>query len=185
MGNDKDKNTTDTQDKPAPQTQQPQANGETPKTYDDWVKTQSEDVQELITENTAGLKSALTSERESRKKFETQVRDLATKAEKGSEAQAELVKVADQAAEADRKADFFEAAHAAGVSNIRLAYIAATKDEMFDKRGNANFEKMREQYPELFGGTPAAPAGNAGTGTQKPPGSASTMNDAIRAMAGR
>lgn len=175
----------DPQEEPGADGGQPPDDGETPQTYEAWLATQPAAVKKLIDDNTAGLKSALTAERTGRKDAERQVRDLAAKAEKGSEAQAELEKVADQMAEADRKADFYEAAHAAGVTNIRLAYTVATQDGMFDKCGDANFEAMKQEYPELFGGTPKPPVANAGAGTRKPPTGGKSMNDYIRKASGR
>ena len=154
-------------------------------TYDKWLANQPEEVQNLIGDHTNSLKSALDDERESRKKFETQLRDLAKKAEDGSEAQKRLEAMADQAAEADLKATFYEDAHKAGVSNLKLAYMVAKQDDLFDKRGNVNFEQLKKDYPELFGGGSKVP-GNAGNGTDddddKPRGG---MNAFIRKATGR
>ena len=158
--------------------------GGTPPEYKTWFQEQPEAIRQMLEKETSGLKSALKSERESRKDLETQLRDLAGKAEKGSEAETKLTQMADQLSESDRKADFYEAAHAAGVSNLKLAYLIAVQDEMFDRRGNVNFESMKKQYPELFGGT-QKPPGNAGAGTDNNQPSGKSMNDFIRAAAGR
>ena len=153
----------------------------TPPTFEAWLEEQTAETKALLDGHTKGLKSALDSERGTRKDLEKQMRDLAEKAEKGSEAQAELTKAADGLAEADRRAGFFEAAHAAGVANLKLAYTVAVQDEMFDRRGEANFEEMKRSYPELFGGKPAIPPGNAGAGTgAPPPPPAPDMNSFIR-----
>jgi hypothetical protein len=153
--------------------------------YDSWISAQAEPVKAMLGGHIKGLKSALESERESRKATERQLRELAGKAEAGSDAQKKLTEVADQVSEADRKADFFEAAHGAGVANLRLAYLAATTDDMFDKRGQVNFETMKTKYPELFGGKPKPPEGNAGSGTGTGQPENKSMNDFIRAAAGR
>jgi hypothetical protein len=165
-----------------------------PATYESFFEAQPAEVKTLIEEHTQGLKSALESERESRKGLEKQVRDLAGKAEKGSEAEAQLTKLADSLAEAERKSAeglaeaerrtaFYEAAHAAGISNLKLAYTVALQDEMFDKRGAVNFEALRSSYPELFGGKPSTPPGNAGAGTGSPPVAQTDMNAFIRGSA--
>lgn len=158
---------------------------EEPLTFDGWLGEQPEEVKALLDGHTEGLKSALKSERGSRKDLEKQLRDLAAKAEKGSEAQKELAGIADKLGEADRKADFYEAAHAAGVTNLKLAYVVASQDEMFDRRGRVNFDTLKTQYPELFGVKPAPTKGNAGSGTNTEPTPAENMNTFIRRSAGR
>lgn len=155
-----------------------------PLVFDSWVKEQPDPVKTMLDVQTKGLKSALDSERESRKQLEKQVRDLAAKSEKDSEAQKKLTELADQMQGADRKADFYEAAHAAGVTNLKLAYTVAVQDEMFNRQGAVNFETMKQSYPELFG-TPKPPPGNAGAGAGNPGPAKSDMNTFIRRAAGR
>jgi hypothetical protein len=107
----------------------------------------------------------------------------AKKAEAGSETQTQLTQMADRVSEADRKTDFYEDAHAAGVTNLKLAYLVAVQDELFGKNGAVNFAAMKQQYPELFGGG-KLPAGNAGTGGNTGPQGRS-MNEFIRRSSGR
>ena len=154
--------------------------------FDDWLKDQPDPVKALLDGHTKGLKSALDSERDARKKSERELREMAGKADKGSEAEAKLTALADQMAESDRRADFYDAAHAAGVSNLKLAYIAAVQGEMFDRHGKVNFEALKKDYPELFAGASKnKPAGNAGNGTQSGDGTGKTsMDDLIRAKVG-
>lgn len=156
-----------------------------PLIYDEWLKAQPDEVKTLLDSNTKGLKGALESERESRKKLEKELRDMAGKADKGSEAQNKLNELADQVSEADRRAEFYEAAHQAGVTNLKLAYLVAQTEDLFDRRGQVNFEAMKAQFSELFGGKPKTPAGNAGTGTDGGNASGTTMNQFIRKAAGR
>jgi len=153
--------------------------------FGNWLKGQPEEIRTMLDDHTKGIKTALDSERGNRKELEKQLRDLAGKAEKGSQAEQELTGAADKIAEADRKADFYEAAHAAGVRNLKLAYTVAVSDEMFDRRGGVNFELLKQHYPELFGTTQKAPAGNAGSGTGGSQATGATMNDWIRHKAGR
>jgi len=156
-----------------------------PLSYEAWVKEQPDEVKTMLSGWERGLKTALDGERDARKALEKQVRDLAGKAEKGSEAEKQLIGLADQIGEADRKTAFYETAHAAGVTNLKLAYTVAVQDEMFDKRGQVNFETMKAQYPELFGGVRKAPPGNAGAGTNTNQPAGKGMNDFIRKAAGR
>jgi len=153
--------------------------------YETWIGEQPEEVRTLLENHTQGLRSALQNERESRRDLERQLRELAQQAEQGSEAQNRLTQMADQVAESERRADFYEQAQAAGVSNLRLAYTVAVSDEMFDRRGNVNFQRMKEQYPELFGAARRAGQGNAGDGTTNNQPPARSMNDFIRRAAGR
>lgn len=153
-------------------------------TFETWLGKQDEKVKGLLDGHTKGLKTALETERETRKSLEKQVRDLATKAQAGSDAQKQLTELADKIAEGDRRADFYDAAHKAGVTNLKLAYTVAVTDDLFDKKGNVDFGKLKTAYPELFG-VKKAPAGNAGDGTDGSTNTAIDMNARIRRVAGR
>jgi len=153
--------------------------------FDSWLNERPEAERSLIDGHVRGLKSALINERESRKGLEKQLRDLATKAEKGSQAERDLTEMVNQAAEANQKAEFYELASAAGVTNLRLAFMAARADELFDKRGNPDFKALREHYPELFGAGQKTAPGNAGSGTNHKQPASQSMNDFIRVASGR
>lgn len=152
-------------------------------TFDTWFKDQPEDVQTLLDGHTKGLKTALESEREIRKTREKELRDLAKKAEEGSDAQKKLTELADREGDMGRRADFYEEAHAQGVTNLKLAFMVATQDELFDKKGAVDFDEMKKAYPELFAAKSSA-AGNAGSGTGKTQTTATSMDDFIRRKAG-
>ena len=153
-------------------------------TFDAWLEKQDEKVKGLLDGHTKGLKSALENERSTRKDLEKQVRDLASKAEKGSTAEKQLTEFADKIAESDRRADFFDAAHKAGVTNLKLAYTVAVSEDLFDKKGNVDFGKLKTAFPELFG-TKKTPSGNAAEGTEGNTNVAADMNARIRRQAGR
>ena len=150
-----------------------------PLVFDDWLKGQPEEIKTLLDGQTKGLKSALQSEREARSAAEKALRVEAGKAEKGSEAEKKLTELADQMQEADRRAEFYDDAHRAGVTNLKLAYFSAVADERFDKRGRVDFEAMKKDYPELFG-SKKWPEGNAGKGTGSSPNGKPSMDDFIR-----
>lgn len=157
----------------------------TPPTFDAWLEGQDDATKGLIDGHVKGLKAALGSERDAREKAEEDLRDVASKLEKGSEAQKEVLRLADAVAEGSSKADFYEDAHDAGVTNIKLAYHVATTEKLFDGRGNVNFETLKANYPELFGAKGRKPSGDAGMGTGTQLGKKADMNEAIRAMSGR
>ncbi|KKL88062.1 hypothetical protein LCGC14_1928440, partial [marine sediment metagenome] len=75
-----------------------------------------------------------------------------TEAKDGSELKTKLEALADELKAADQKADFYGDAHKAGITDLKLAYLAAVDGELFDKRGNANLGKLKEDHPELFEG---------------------------------
>jgi hypothetical protein len=150
-----------------------------PLVYADWLKEQPDEVKSMLGTWEGGLKSALQSEREARGAAEKALRVEAGKAEKGSEAEKKLTELADQMQEADRRAEFYDDAHRAGVTNLKLAYLSAVADERFDKRGRVNFDEMKKDYPELFGSR-KPPEGNAGAGTGSSPNGKPSMDDFIR-----
>lgn len=152
-------------------------------TFEAWIATQDETVKGLLTSHTTGLKSALDSERAANKTAQTQLRDLAKKADKGSELEAALTKQADQLKTLETQSGFYDKAHAAGVRNLKLAYLAANQSGLVSERGECDFAKLRIEYPELFLSPPAQ--GNAGAGTGNVPSAGNTMNDLIRRGAGR
>lgn len=153
-------------------------------TFETWFEKQDDKVKGLLDGHTKSLKNALESERGTRKDLEKQVRDLASKAEKGSEAEKQLTGLADKIAEGDRKVEFFDAAHKAGVTNLKLAYTVAVTDDLFDKKGNMDFAKLKTAYPELFG-VKKTPNGNAAEGTESNNNVVTDMNARIRRAAGR
>jgi hypothetical protein len=164
--------------------------GETPPapTFDEWIKGQDATVSGLIGEHTRGLKSALDAERQQRREFERQLREATGKVAEGSEARKKLDELTAGLTARERQSEFYESAHAAGVTNLRLAWLAAQADEsVLDRHGAVDMEKLKKAYPELFGVRPAgkAPAGNAGAGTGSEPPKSKGMNDFIRRSAGR
>lgn len=164
--------------------EQTQQEGETP-TFESWIEGQDEQVRGLIDGHVDGLRSALKSEREQRRDFEKQLRETAQQLEQGSEARQRLEGIAGELDAAEQRAEFYEAAHGAGVANLRLAWLAVQQDDSLrDRRGQVNMARLKERYPELFPG-PKVAAGNAGEGTQQPPKAAAGMNEYIRRASGR
>ena len=150
-----------------------------------WHDALPKDAQELVAEREKGLKSALGTERDARQDAEKELRKAAGALEKGSEAQKQLEKSADDLAALSTKTDFYEDAHKAGVTDLSLAFIVAVEEELIDKRGGVNFEKMKEAHPSLFG-KKQVPRGDAGEGTGAAPGGKDiSMNAFIRRSAGK
>lgn len=165
------------------------APGETPALkWEDWLATQPDNIKSLIDGHTTGLKSALQSERGTRGTLEKQLKDLQAKAEKGSDLERQLGEINSQLAQENTRGEFYEAAHAAGATNLRAAYVLAKADGLIDERGKFRLDDIKARYPEFF--TTAkfpTPPGHAGSGAggQTPALSGNAAaNHAIRSAAG-
>ncbi len=196
MGDNQSSQQNQQQDPPAGQQpgQQPgqQSNQQpaAPADFETWLKEQPEEIRKLYDSHTAGLRSALQSERSQRNDLARQLREAASKAEQGSEAQKNLAETAAKLEEAESRASFFEEATKPeiGCTNPRLAYLAARESQAVDGKGRINWEALKNAYPELFkpkGASTTAPAGNAGAGTGTQPPPKFDMNASIRKAAGR
>ena len=153
--------------------------------WDTFHESLSPEQQALIATSESGLKTALSTERDNRKKAEKDLRAVAKELEDGSEAQKEVLRLADENVAINAKADFYEDAHKYGVTNLSLAYLAAKAGDLIDGRGNVNFDKLKEANPELFGKKiiPDVGAGD-GTGSRDMPKKVD-MNSMIRKKANR
>lgn len=131
----------------------------------------------------AALKAPDEDDRKARKALEKQVADLSKAAEEGSDLKKQLDDLSAQLTEQTARADFAEEAHREGVSNVRLAYVAAKEDGLIDSKGRCNFGKLKEGYPELFAKAEAKPKGDAGkaSGSDRTDGG---MTSLIREAAG-
>lgn len=162
-----------------------------PLTWETWYADQGEPVQTLITSHTSGLKSALDNERQQRKGFEKQLKDLSKKADEGSDLRESLDRLSADVETANARADFFEAASdpTLGLRDARLAWSILQSDlEAFTRRGKPDFEALKAAHPILFEKPRAAnPPASAGSGTQSPAPNKSAnerMNDFIRGARG-
>jgi hypothetical protein len=164
--------------------QDTQGNGETPPTWESILSGLPDDARALYEQHTQGLQSALKDERRQRQELAKQLRDATGQLEAGSKARQDLEALQVQLEDAQRRADFATEAGGHGVANVRLAYLAAQEFDLFDRRGNVQWDELKRAAPELFQ-QPQPARGNAGSGTQAPPTPAGDMNAYIRRMAGR
>lgn len=164
---------------------QPEAPKQTPTDYESWFGTLDEPSKALLTGHTAGLKKALDSERESQKKLRESLKAAKAAAEKGTELEASLTKLETDLEVATKRAQFYESAPS-GLTNARLAWIMASTDDLFTKKGDPDWEEIRKRAPELFVSKKATPSINAGSGQSgSSPATGPSMNAFIRAAAGR
>lgn len=155
-----------------------------PITFETWLQAQPDEVRSLISTHEGGLKSALDSERKQRNELAKALKDATKDLEAGTEARKALEGLSSKLEEQERQLAFYDAATAAGVSNLKLAWIAAREAGAIDKAGNVNMDTLKKEYPELFKKTPLPP-GNAGAGANgQPPGQRGGMDALIRQVAG-
>lgn len=154
-------------------------------TFDGWYKTLAADMQGLVDDHVDGLRSALNTERGERKTLEKRLKEIQKQADEGDDVKAQLQQLSDEMSAATARASFFEAAHAADIKNLRLAWLAANDAGLVDKKtGAVDFGELRKVAPELFV-TKVPPPANAGTGAQQSGVTKPGMNDFLRAATGR
>ena len=173
-------NTTDTQT----DSQQTEPGAGEPQTWDSILQGLPEEAQTIYSQHTQGLQSALKAERQGRKELAEQLREATGQLEAGSKARQDLEAYQVKLQEAEQRADFMTEASGQGIINIQAAWALARAFDTFDRRGNVQWDQLKEQAPELFA-QPAPARGNAGSGTSAPPSQAQDMNTYIRRMAGR
>lgn len=158
--------------------------GATPASWDAFLDTQPEPIQQLYATHTTGLQNAVKATRAERDGLAQQIKDLLPKAEKGSEFEKSLTETLSKLEVAERRANFVEDAvkPEIGCRNPKMAFLLAQAENLFDRKGQPDWNAIKAAAPELFG-KPSA-AGNAGSGTQDPPHKTG-MNDFIRRAAGR
>lgn len=155
-------------------------------TFDAFLATQPPEIKDLYTAHVSGLTSALKSERSRGSDLEKQLREAAKKADRGSDLERELTQRADELAQTRLQTTFYEKAHASGIRNLSLAFIAARQSGLIDDRGECDFGQLKNQFPELFiAPVPQATTANAGSGTGRAQADLLSMNDRIRRAAGR
>lgn len=153
--------------------------------FDTWLGEQPEHVKKGYEGHTAGLKTALQTEREQRKEFAKQLSELSKVAEKGSELERALGETSTRLEESERRAAFFEGAGKSeiGCTNAKAAYLVANAGGLFKRSGEPDWDAIKKEAPELF--ARKVPPGNAGSGNGSPPAQKADMNTYIRAQAGR
>lgn len=143
--------------------------------FDTWLNSQDDKVKGLLDGHTKGLKSSLEKERKSREKLAKDIKDMTAKLEAGSDAANKLTELSGKLETEQKRADFYEKATAAGCRNLRLAWLAASADDL-------TIEQVKTANPELFAAKASTNGGNgAGSGGG---GEKQDMNSLIRKRAG-
>ncbi|NPV85992.1 MAG: hypothetical protein HPY45_08300 [Anaerolineae bacterium] len=156
-------------------------------TFETWLDKQDEKVKALYSAHITGLKNTVSATRQERDELAKQIRELAGKAEKGSEAEKALKDISARLEAAERRAAFLEEASKPeiGCRNPKAAYAVAIAEGLFNsKTGLPDWETLKKIAPEFFGVKPAG-SGNAGDGAGGNAEGKFDMNAAIRRAAGR
>ncbi len=164
-----------------------QPDGETPPevlTFETWYGKLDAQQRGLFDEHVSGLKTALATERQNRADLSKQIKDLAAKAEKGSELEKQLTDASQRLEVAERRAAFAEEASRPDVacSNVKAAYALAVAEQLFDRHGRPDWNALKITAPELFR-KPTVGSADGGAGTNQGP--KLDMNTLIRRAAGR
>lgn len=161
----------------------PQEGGPSFSSYDDYYKSLPLPVRELLDGHIHGLKSALDSERSNRKSAAAKLKEMEALAASVPGLQEQLQAMATSIKTQETQASFYEAATAAGIKNLRLAWAAAQQFDEVIQDGEIDIEALKKAAPELF--RPSAPPAPAGQGSRSTPPAVKDMNALIRQAAGR
>jgi hypothetical protein len=161
-------------------TEEPNEKGVTPKSFDEFLETQPEEVKTLYRSHSQSLLNTVAATRDERDAFKKQIKELMPKAEKGSELEKSLTDISAKLEIAERRATFLEDAVKPEIEcrNPGAAWVIAKAQDLFTKNGQPDWKQIKAAAPELFGKVIAN--ANAGNGTQRAPAKQNTMNDFIR-----
>lgn len=130
----------------------------TPATWDAFLASQPEPVQQLYHAQTKGLKNALDAERQNRKDLEKKMGAAAEQLKELPELQKILQTVQGDLQAANQRANFYQEAPAQGVADYELAFIAAQNGFIEPETGAVNWEGLKVKHAVLFKSNAAAPA---------------------------
>lgn len=153
-------------------------------TFETWYAGLDAATKALIDGNTAGLKTALSSERTQRQELARQIADAQKGAGKDTDLAKQLAAVQNTLALTERRANFNEEAMRpdVGCVNVKVAWALAQAEDLFDRQGRPDWNALKAAAPELFRRAGAGSA-DGGAGNNQTPKVG--MNEMIRRAAGR
>lgn len=151
--------------------------------FDKWLETQTEEVKTLIAERFSSLENTVKATREERDTFKGELKELAKKVTDDSEAGIKISELSKKLEVSERKANFIEQAVKQGVIRPTAAYAIASTENLYDDKGNPDWNKLKESVPELF--KVANTSNNAGSGTNKAALPHRNVNEAFREAANK
>lgn len=168
------------------QTDQPkQTEPQEPINFDDFLGGQDERVKAAYEAHVSGLKNTVKATREERDSLAAQLREVAKKAEKGSELETQLNETLTRLEATEKRLSFLDEASKPeiGCRNPKAAFALAQAGNLYDRQGRPDWTAIRAEAPELFGVKVADANAGSGTGTGMPP--KQSMDALIRRAAGR
>lgn len=168
---------------------QPGSQQAAPLQFDEWIQAQPPEVRAAYEQHTTGLRNTVQATRQERDDLSAQLGKLTTALGKkdAGEAQRLVEQMTQDLEAANRRAAFAEEAGRPeiGCRNAKAAYALAMAENLFDRRGNPDWNALKQAAPELFGAAAGATRSNAGAGTSSQPAAGGGMNEFIRKAAGR
>jgi hypothetical protein len=165
---------------------QPGTQQQAPQTWDAFVATLPAEAKVLYEGHITGLTNTVKATRAERDAFQERVKAITTAlGQDPADVKRRLDELTAELERAERRGTFTEQAiqPEIGCRNPRVAYMVAEAQNLWTRRGDPDWAAIKQAAPELFG--PAVARGHAGTGTNAPPATKTTMNDFIRRAAGR
>lgn len=174
--------TNDPDPKTDPNTQDP---GATPPVFDDWLKTQDESTKALIGNRFTALENIVGATRKERDDLSAEMKRISKDLDEGSEAKKSVDALSAKLELSERRSSFLEEAIKPETQcrNPRAAWLLAISGDHFNRSGVPDWAAIKAEAPELFGKVVAN--ANVGDGTDDEPPKSGSMNNFIRAAAGR
>jgi hypothetical protein len=127
--------------------------------YEKWIGEQSEEIKTGIEEHYNGLLNTVKATRQERDELSAQL--------KKSKSMDEVKEILVQLDGANKKASFMEQAITKGVKRPGALFSIANAENLYNDKGEPDWEKLHESVPELFGASVSS--NDAGSGTNLKP----------------
>lgn len=133
-------------------------------TYEEVLAKLTEEERTVLDEHNQGLLNSVKATRQERDDLAKELKSLAKKIDVDSEAGKQVGELQVRLAQAEKKANFLDAASKVGVKRPSAAYAIANSENLYTEDGQPDWEKIKESVPELFG--TQAINSDAGSGTK-------------------
>lgn len=157
--------------------------------FEAFMEGQPDKVKSLFDEHIKGLRATITNTRAERDGFSKDLKKLREDLKEHPKLQSRIDELTKSLDSANAKADFYANAGSEGCINPKAAFALMLAEGLTDRRGDPDWDSLREAAPQLFKDPDTLETG-AGEGTdkklkkdkQKVP---VTMNEMIRLQAGK
>jgi len=156
---------------------------EEPESWEQILATLPKEHQDLYNQSVSKLKTTVKATRKERDRLQTSFKSLSDQLKDKPDLQKQVDDLNTQITSANRKADFMASAPSEGCKNPKAAYALALSEELFDSKGEVDWDDLRDLAPELFkkaSGDDLPSGGGEGREKQARKKQPTTMNDLIR-----